>query len=138
MTASSIPNGFSSDDLEALLASAAKDIEAAEEPTGEGPYGRQGLTRDELEALAGNIVDDSLEQCSDPMLHKLITLNIVMRFAEWHKTIAKQYLDKGELETAGAWMRDAGKFQAVMDILTSVSLGPDDFACNFEASSFED
>ena len=72
------------------------------------------------------------------MLHKLITLNIVMRFAEWHKTIAKQYLDKGELETAGAWMRDAGKFQAVMDILTSVSLGPDDFACNFEASSFED
>ena len=133
MTAS-IPNGFSSDDLEALLASAraAKEIEAADEPTGEGPYGRQRLTRDQLESLAEELLDESLERCSDPMLHKLMTLTIVMRFAEWHKKIASAHFEKGDTNTGGAWMRDAGKFQAVMDILTSVSLGPDDFACSFD------
>ena len=133
MTAS-IPNGFSSDDLEALLANAraAKEIEAADEPTGEGPYGRQGLTRHQLETLAEELLDESLEHCSDPMLHKLLTLTIVMRFASWHQKIAEAHLERGETDAAGAWMRDAGKFQAVMDILTSVSLGPDDFACNFD------
>jgi len=133
MTAS-IPNGFSSDDLERMLANAAQDITDAE-PTGEGIYGKQGLTQDQLVALAEEVVDQSLQECSDPILHKVIVLTIIARFAEWHKAIAEKHIGENQLESAGAWMRDAGKFQAMMDILTSVSFGPDDFACNFDPKS---
>ena len=133
MTAS-IPNGFSSDELEEMLelAKATKNEWQPEEPEGQGPYGRQGLTRDQLESLAEELLDESLERCTDPMLHKLMTLTIVMRFASWHQKIADAHFERGETAAGGAWMRDAGKFQAVMDILTSVSLGPDDFACSFD------
>lgn len=133
MTAS-IPNGFSSDDLERMLANAAQDITDAE-PTGEGIYGKQGLTQDQLVALAEEVVDQSLQECSDPILHKVIVLTIIARFTEWHKAIAEKHIGENQLASAGAWMRDAGKFQAMMDILTSVSFGPDDFACNFDPKS---
>ena len=125
MTAS-IPNGFSSDDLEALMQQASKDITDIE-PSGEGPYGDQGLTQSELEQLTENIIDESLERCNDPMLHKMIVIVLCYRFATWHRNIGNRYFSEGNTESGGAWMRDAGKFQAMLDILTSVAIGPDDF-----------
>ena len=125
MTAS-IPNGFSSDDLEALMKRASKDITDVE-PSGEGPYGDQGLTQSELEQLTEEIIDESLDRCNDPMLHKMIIIVLCYRFATWHRNIGNRHFSEGNTESGGAWMRDAGKFQAMLDILTSVAIGPDDF-----------
>ncbi len=44
-----------------------------------------------------------------------------------HQIAAIKQLEDSNRESMGAWMRDAGKFQACMDILTSIAIGPDDF-----------
>ena len=49
---------------------------------------------------------------------------------DWHKAVAIRQLEEGNQESMGAWMRDAGKFQAVMDILSSIAIGPEDFTCD--------
>ena len=126
---SSIPNSFSMDDLQNLLDKAPVENETTE-PTGEGPFGDQGLTINQLEDLVEKVIDESLEQCNDPMLHKVIMLTLAMRFASWHDHVAQKCRDEGQDKQAAAWQRDAGKFQAVMDILCSVTIGPDDYTCN--------
>ena len=126
---SSIPNGFSMQELQQMLDTAAKNPEPST-PEGEGPFGDQGLTIDQLENLCEKVIDDSLEECNDPMLHKLIMLTLAMRFGKWHDHVAEQCRNRGEDAAAAAWQRDAGKFQAVMDILCSISIGPDDYTCN--------
>lgn len=127
MTAS-IPNGFSSDDLERLLDSARQDITDAK-PSGEGPYGDAGLTQSELEALAEKFIDESLEDCNDPMYHKLIVITLIYRFATWHTKIGEQCFEKGQTASGACWLRDAGKFQSMLDSLMSIQIGEDDFTC---------
>ena len=127
MTAS-IPNGFSSDDLERMLSSARQDITDAK-PAGEGPYGDQGLTQSELEALAERVIDASLEECNDPMLHKVIVITLCYRFASWHTKIGQTCFEKGQTAAGACWLRDAGKFQSMLDTLMSIQIGEDDFTC---------
>ena len=126
---SSIPNSFSMDDLQNLLDKAPAESEAAA-PTGEGPFGDQKLTVDQLEDLVEKTIDESLEHCNDPMFHKVIMLTLAMRFGKWHDHVAQKCRDEGHDKQAAAWQRDAGKFQAVMDILCSITIGPDDYTCN--------
>jgi hypothetical protein len=52
---------------------------------------------------------------------------VVSRMVDWHKHVASRQLEEDNQESMGAWMRDAGKFQACMDILCSIAIGPDDF-----------
>ena len=131
MTAS-IPNGFSTEDLESMLNNARHEDDCRCdqcEPSGEGPHGDAGLTDDELIEAASKFLDDSLEICNDPLFHKVIAMTIVTRLCSWHKQIAE---NKDDSCSQGAWMRDAGKLQAVMDIMSSIAVGPFDFTCEFE------
>ena len=131
MTAS-IPNGFSTEDLESMLNNARHEDDCRCdqcEPSGEGPHGDAGLTDDELIEAASKFLDDSLEICNDPLFHKVIAMTIITRLCAWHKGIAENQDDPG---SQGAWMRDAGKLQAVMDIMCSIAVGPHDFTCEVE------
>ena len=112
-------------DLEKMLESAPSDITNQETTSDdEVTYGEQKLTADELCEAAGKVLTDSLDICNDPLFHKLIMMNIVDRMVRWHKNASE---DQDDPDSAGAWMRDAGKLQAVMNILTTVTIGPDDF-----------
>ena len=68
-------------------------------------------------------------KCPDPLVHKVMAMMVIHRMVDWHKGVAKKQLEDGNEQSMGAWMRDAGKFQACMDILTSIAIGPDDFTC---------
>ena len=123
MTAS-VPSGFSREDLEKLLASAPSEDQPTKTDSDAPTYGKQELTEDEVLEAAVKVVEDSLEICGDPVFHKAIVAVIIAKMIEWHK----EYSWKQESpEATAAWQRDAGKFQAIMDILTSVTVGPDDF-----------
>ena len=121
----SVPSGFSREDLEALYANAPIEDQT---PEPEAPtYGKQELTEDEVMRAAEEAITSIMDVCGDPIIHKVMALMICSRFVEWHNIMA----DKQECQKAtAAWYRDAGKFQAIMDILTSISVGPDDFACS--------
>ena len=90
------------------------------------------ITSEYIEKVAMECLDLAAEKCSDPLVHKVMAMMVVSRMVDWHKSIAYRQLDDDNLESMGAWMRDAGKFQACMDILCSIAIGPDDFTCCHE------
>lgn len=129
MTSSSVPDSFSMDDLE-------KAMETA--PNEEMLHATIGCNDDKeftpefIEKIAQECLEAASEKCPDPLVHKVIAMMVICRMVDWHKSVAHRQLDDDNLESMGAWMRDAGKFQACMDILTSVAIGPEDFTCSQE------
>ena len=124
----SIPDSFKMSDLTDMLENAPSEDElhtAADNSDKE-------FTPEFIEDVAQEALEFATNKCADPLVHKVMAMTIMHRMIEWHKGVAKSQLDDGELLSMGAWMRDAGKFQAVMDILVSIAIGPNDFTCNHE------
>ena len=125
---SSIPESFNMDQLSELLESAQSedDLHTAADNSD------KELTPEVIEGIAQKALELATEKCPDPLVHKVMAMMIICRMVDCHKGVASKLLEDGIQESMGAWMRDAGKFQAVMDILTSIAIGPDDFTCNHE------
>jgi len=85
-----------------------------------------------IEDVAIKALEEASELCPDPVVHKVMAMMVISRMADWHKGVAIRQLEEGNRESMGAWMRDAGKFQAVMDILCSICIGPTDFTVNHD------
>ena len=126
MTAS-IPNSFSSDDLQRLFENAQPESEV--QPTGEGPHGRQGLTDEQVVELAGERLD-CMEACSDPIVHKVMMHMICHNMIEWHTRMGARIAEEGMPEAATAWLRDAGKWQSIANILDTINVSDNDFTCD--------
>ena len=90
------------------------------------------LSPEFIEDVALKALDSATDSCPDPLVHKVMAMMVISRMVDWHKGVAIRQLEEGNQESMGAWMRDAGKFQAVMDILSSIAIGPEDFTCNHE------
>ena len=120
---SSIPDGISFSDLEAL-----RDNAPTEETSTlktDGPT-YDGKTQEEVCELAQKFIDESIEACGDPIIHKVMIFGMLEKMIEWH-TVAG--MDQEIERSTVAWLRDAGKFQAMCNILVNISVGPDDFTC---------
>ena len=118
---SSIPESFNMDDLKALLADAPKEEDLNKADT----------THDFSEETVSNIADEALEYATDrshgPLVHKVMICKIICQMIDWHSKMHSVILEDGEEHSALCWARDAGKFQAIMDIITSINVGPEDF-----------
>jgi len=112
---SSIPNGFSYEELENMLESA--------KPESVDP---DTCTRKELYEIANKHLDAATEELKDPAVHGVMCELIILHMIEWHKHVALKLLEAGETDAAAAWMRDAGKFQAMANILDTVCFGEND------------
>ena len=117
---SSIPDGISFSDLDALRQNAPTDDEAAniKVPTFDGK------TQNQVEELASNLVQEAIDKCNDPMIHKAMMIEMLENMIRWHSNVG---VDQEDDRSTVCWLRDGGKFQAICNILTSISLGPDDF-----------
>ena len=116
------PDGISFSDLQNMLADAPKENDRTTP---------QEMTREEIEDIA----DKCLNMANDlgargPLVHKVMMVMTLSNLIDWHTKIGEHMIDDGELETARAWLRDAGKCQAMVDILYSVQCGEDDFLVN--------
>ena len=120
---SSIPESFNMDQLSELLESAQSedDLHTAADNSD------KELTPEFIEGVAQEVLEIATDKCPDPLVHKVLAMMVICRMVDWHKSVAIKQLEDGNQESMGAWMRDAGKFQACMDILTSIAIGPDDF-----------
>ena len=125
---SSVPDSFSMDELSNMLENAPQedDLHTATDNSD------KELTPEYIEKVAQECLEAASEKCPDPLVHKVIAMMVICRMVDWHKGVAQRQLDDDNLESMGAWMRDAGKFQACMDILTSIAIGPEDFTCSQE------
>ena len=132
MTASAnIPDGFSMGELE-LLAQAAAHREELDTDTDNLPEFTEnplfdGKTQKEVEDIVSGLLALSLEECNDPMVHKIMLLEIITNMIEWHTKQGLEHFHNNETKSGVAWTRDAGKFQAAMGIILSVGVGPNDW-----------
>ena len=125
----SVPDSFSMDELSNMLENAPQEEDLHASATNDDD---KEITPEFIEKVAQECLEAATERCADPLVHKVMAMTIVQRMIEWHRHVALAQLDDGNKQSMGAWMRDAGKFQAVLDILCSIAVGPDDFTCNHE------
>ena len=82
-------------------------------------------------ACADKHLDAATDEVRDPMVHKAMVALICNNFLRFHNAMAAECLGDGNAVQAAAWSRDAGKFQAMMNILATVVCGENDFlACD--------
>ena len=119
MTAS-VPNGFSAEDLQAMLESAPKEeeVHAPAESSSE---------EDAIDAAA----DEALNNVANPgpLVHKVMAMKVIARMIEWHTAYGESLINDGDVGAGTAWLRDAGKFQSVLAILQGIDVGDNDFTC---------
>ena len=65
---------------------------------------------------------------SPMIVHKLMMACIIDRMIQFHERVAERVDEEGD-GPAAAWLKDAGKFQAIMNILQTIECGPDDPMC---------
>ena len=121
-----IPNSFSSDELQAML-----DVAPKEEELHTSAEDTSTSIEDILEEVAEDALSSIPEEHRGPLVHKVMAMKVVARMIEWHTNLGERLMDE-DAESGVAWLRDAGKFQAVFQILQSISIGRDDFTCPVE------
>jgi hypothetical protein len=84
---------------------------------------------DEFEVKLNEAMEAFEEIADDAMTAKAAVQSIVARMFDWHTAVAEKQIKEGDTDCAIGWARDAGKFQAVMNILLTISVGPDDPTC---------
>lgn len=128
---SSIPSGFSSDELKELLANAPSEPSfESPKPTGEHVDTDSDNYQERISDAATRAVTDALDDINDPMVHKAMVVIICNNFIDFHNSVGEDLIERGETERAAAWFRDGGKFQAMVNILSSVCCGNNDFLCD--------
>ncbi len=118
----SVPDGISFADLQALAKDAPDD--SAIVPT-DGPF--NGLTEEQLKDLVDTQLELIHDGCPHPMFAKAIVWRIIGNMIAWHTAAGESQFKDGETQSAVCWLRDAGKFQAILDILMSIHVGNGDF-----------
>ena len=125
---SSVPESFNMDQLSELLETAQSEDEL-HQPADNSD---KELTPEFIEDCATKALDLATELCPDPLVHKVMMMAICSRMIEWHTQTALRQFEEGHEKSGTCWMRDAGKFQAMMDSLVNIGVGPDDFTCEHE------
>jgi len=122
---SSIPNGFSSEELQRLLA------EARPEPCEDEcsccePSDSKSVSAEHVFQVAEKYVTGATDELKEPAVHAVMVEMILELAYNWHMTVASKLREAGDTGPADAWLRDAGKFQAIMNIFDTVSWGDND------------
>ena len=109
------PDGISFAALQEMLADAPKEGQEAPDAP---------MTKERVEEIADKCLTYAAELgAKGPMVHKTMMVMTLSNLIQWHNSIAEQHIEAGEIETAGAWYRDGGKCQAMLDILFSINCG---------------
>ena len=115
-------------DLEAMLQDAPRDITDIQPEASENTDERQ----ERLTSLAATTLDamlDPLDGQDAAQVEKVILHLIAQKMVEWHSRVGHRLAEDGDTSSAIGWLRDAGKFQSILNILDTVTVGPEDFTC---------
>ena len=125
---SSIPDSFNLDQLSELLENAPSEDDVHTPAANEN----KEITPEFIDDCAMKALDFATELCKDPLVHKVMMMMIASRMVEWHTSIGQKQFDAGEEMSGVCWLRDAGKFQAMLDSLVNIGVGPNDHTCTHE------
>lgn len=118
-----VPDQISMSDLVAL-SETAREEEAAKKI--QGPF--DGLTESQVKELVLESIDKMEDTCGHPMAAKETISILLQRLASWHANVAENLVSDEESRDMGlGWSRDAGKFQAIYNILETIEICEDDW-----------
>ena len=136
-----IPDQISADSLQSLLLEKTADNllddlkkEAAIEKAKADENLFDGLTKEQVIDHAANFCAAALEDCHDPMVHKLMGLQILQNFISWHEAVAFSNGKDGNIANSIGWAEDAGKLKAAYELFKNISLGDNDFTVDHDCS----
>jgi len=115
------PDSFSMDELKQMLADAPKEEELKKVDT------THDYSPETIYEIAHEALEYATERSHGPLVHKVMACEIINQMFEWHTRMHEVQLEDDEPVSALMWARDAGKFQAIMNILTSINVGREDF-----------
>ena len=121
---SAIPESFNIDELSKMLENAPQEDEL-HTCNHDKEYSEEDFMR-----VAEEAIKYASDRIPSPTVHKLMMMLIATKMVRWHNSMAEMQLEEGNPESAACWYRDGGKFQAMMDSLTNISVGPDDCFCD--------
>ena len=122
MTAS-VPNGFSFEELQAMLANAPSEEPTLPEDGADGTYGSQGRSAEEIIEHSHEMLSKVSEFCDHPIAHKAMAMMVLNNLIDWQTAIGQER----DGDDATSWLRDAGKAQAAAQILKSIHVSDEDF-----------
>lgn len=128
---SSIPDGISFSDLQALAANAREESRNDEKDT---ELSICDLPVHEFHDVIKEKFHAINQEFSHPMTAKVQALEALATLMDWHTSKGQTEFTDTDAECGTAWLRDAGKLQAAMSILVDVIL-PDDYVWQREMSS---
>ena len=116
------PDSFSMADLEALLENAPAEPEVTVDPDNQ--------SQEYILSVAQEALELATERSSGPLVHKVMLHMIAEKMLQWHTSMSADLMGEGAYIPAMGWARDAGKFQAIMNILDTITVDEDnDFTC---------
>ena len=127
MTSSNIPDSFSMDELSNMLENAPQEDELHASQEEDDKF-----TEEFMEKAANEGLDLMTDSCKDPAVHKLAVLKVCHNMIVWHTHVGEAAFAVETLAAAHAWLRDAGKWQSMMDIVSNISLGDNDHWCDHD------
>ena len=119
MSDTHIPESISSDALQSLLDTASEQDQAVD-----------FNDDDALFLHAGTICTDAVEAATETraaVMHKAMVTHIIGHMIEWHSLMGEEMIKAGQLTAADSWLKDAGKLQAIMNILITIKVDDTDF-----------
>ena len=118
----SVPDGVSFSDLESLIENAPTDIVDRE-------VNDQSESISDLDKRVKAALDAFEAVADDALTAKAAVMSIIDRMIGWHTHVAESLIEDKDVESAIGWARDAGKFQAVYNILSTIQVSDDDPTC---------
>ena len=108
-----------------MLAEAQPEPDATQQ--GESEYSPAETARLHSEAI-GEFMDNICEGNNAPpqLVAKMVVHDVIDRMIAWHSQVAHTASEEGASTQSLGWARDAGKFQAIANILTTISVTEDD------------
>ena len=118
----SVPDGISFSDLESLIENAPIEVVARE-------VDDESSSNCELHERVSAALEAFEAVADDALTAKAAVMSIIDRMIEWHTSVSQSLIERSETEAAIGWARDAGKFQAIYNILSTIQVSDDDPTC---------
>ena len=120
---SATPDSISFEDLADLMVNAQQEVE----PVDKEAASYDGHTADEVSEVVKNKLNEMTDEINHPIVHKLAACEIIHSLMQWHTKASERLAESNDTVIAIGWAKDAGKLQAIMNILTTISVCDDDF-----------
>ena len=117
MSSSSIPDGISTADLQALAKEAPASVNAD----------KKAMTESEMKQLVATTIEDLTDKFDTVFGYKLVAYYALGALYHHHNEVFGKATADGDHDSALCWARDAGWLQVMLKCLNDIHLGPEDF-----------